>query len=295
MAVVLEECLDYEPSEKEVSEYAEWLGMDLTQDLDLLWIAREGLKAPLPAPWKACLGEGDMFYFNLLTGESEWDHPVDSSWREMYRRAKAHRDAPVRVVTIHGSLEEGCGILTVRCCGSLSGEQLVVLKAKTTVKFRWFRVLLEKHLEASTRRVKIMTPDGRLLDQGDDRSTLATVLGIASQGSDNEQGVVLKEEQCHDSSGRPASPNSYQEPVSSGTSAEGSDNEQVVVREEEQCHDSSGRLAIPNICQASVRPGNSIENRSHKIKNSPQLLNVAGPDFMCRRRNCVCCYFPLTQ
>ena len=44
--VVLEEEIDplYEPSEKEVIEYAEWIGMDPHFDKDLLWIAREGLK-----------------------------------------------------------------------------------------------------------------------------------------------------------------------------------------------------------------------------------------------------------
>ncbi len=44
--VVLEEEIDplYEPSENEVIEYAEWLGMDLHFDKDLLWIAKEGLK-----------------------------------------------------------------------------------------------------------------------------------------------------------------------------------------------------------------------------------------------------------
>jgi hypothetical protein len=44
--VVLEEeiDIDYEPTQKEILEYAEWLGMDIHSDKDLLWIAREGLK-----------------------------------------------------------------------------------------------------------------------------------------------------------------------------------------------------------------------------------------------------------
>ena len=55
--IVLEEEMDenYEPTEQEILEYAEWLGMDLKgKDKDLEWIAKEGLKAPLPAPWKPC-------------------------------------------------------------------------------------------------------------------------------------------------------------------------------------------------------------------------------------------------
>lgn len=37
----------------EVAEYAEWLGMDPKTDQKLMWIAKSGLKAPLPADWKA--------------------------------------------------------------------------------------------------------------------------------------------------------------------------------------------------------------------------------------------------
>ncbi|CAE7483879.1 Cep164 [Symbiodinium sp. CCMP2456] len=65
---------DYQPSEK-VEEYAEWLGMDLEKDRDLFWIARAGLKAPLPAPWKPCESEdGEIFYFNFETGP-RWSQP----------------------------------------------------------------------------------------------------------------------------------------------------------------------------------------------------------------------------
>lgn len=45
-SIVLEEEIDpnYEPTEREVLEYATWLGMDLDNEQDLFWIAREGLK-----------------------------------------------------------------------------------------------------------------------------------------------------------------------------------------------------------------------------------------------------------
>ena len=45
---------DYEPTPEEIQEYAEWLGMKSPEDDDLRWIAREGLKAPLPEHWKPC-------------------------------------------------------------------------------------------------------------------------------------------------------------------------------------------------------------------------------------------------
>ena len=52
-SVILEERIDenYEPTEEEIQEYALFLGLDLPEDEDLLYIAREGLKAPLPKSW----------------------------------------------------------------------------------------------------------------------------------------------------------------------------------------------------------------------------------------------------
>jgi hypothetical protein len=37
----------------EIEEYAKWLGMDMNEDADLMWIARDALKTPLPNDWKA--------------------------------------------------------------------------------------------------------------------------------------------------------------------------------------------------------------------------------------------------
>lgn len=44
-SVILEEEIDpdYVPDDKEVREYAKWLGIDLEVDGELIWIAREGL------------------------------------------------------------------------------------------------------------------------------------------------------------------------------------------------------------------------------------------------------------
>ena len=61
-------------SRAEMIDYAKWLGMDLETEKDLMWIAREGLKAPLPEHWKPCKAPdtGDIYYFNFQTGESVW-------------------------------------------------------------------------------------------------------------------------------------------------------------------------------------------------------------------------------
>ncbi|KAF4654364.1 hypothetical protein FOL47_010023 [Perkinsus chesapeaki] len=89
--IVLEEEVDdnYEPTEQEIIEYAEWIGMNVEEDRDLFWIAKEGLKAPLPAPWKPCqTEEEDIFYFNFDTGESVWDHPCDEYYKKLYSEHK---------------------------------------------------------------------------------------------------------------------------------------------------------------------------------------------------------------
>ena len=52
---------------------AEWLDMDPEADADLMYLAREGLKAPLTDGWKTCLyAEGLIFDFKFVTGQSSW-------------------------------------------------------------------------------------------------------------------------------------------------------------------------------------------------------------------------------
>eukprot|EP00903_Cladosiphon_okamuranus_P011775 g11068.t1 len=91
-SIVLEEEIDqnYVPSEEEVREYAKWLGMELGDDGDLFWIAKEGLKAPLPENWKPCktVDTDEIYYFNFATGESTWDHPCDEYYRKLYEEEK---------------------------------------------------------------------------------------------------------------------------------------------------------------------------------------------------------------
>src|SRR6476660_3252229 len=67
--------------------------MDINKDQELLWIAKESLKAPLPPDWKPCQANDDsIYYFNFKTGESVWDHPCDEYYRRMYREEKEKRD-----------------------------------------------------------------------------------------------------------------------------------------------------------------------------------------------------------
>lgn len=60
----------YEPTEKEVREYAiETLGMNLPEDEGLLYLAREGLKAPLPPNWVPYQSkrDGEVYYKHRIT------------------------------------------------------------------------------------------------------------------------------------------------------------------------------------------------------------------------------------
>ena len=78
-SVILEEDIDenYEPTDAEIEEYANWLGMTSPEDDDLRWIAREGLKAPLPEHWKPCkTDDGEVYYFNFADGRERVGPPV---------------------------------------------------------------------------------------------------------------------------------------------------------------------------------------------------------------------------
>lgn len=92
-SVILEEELDpsYEPTEDDVLEYAKWLGLDLEEDADLLWIAREGLKMPLPPEWKPCqkIDDQSVYYYNFATKQSSWEHPCDAVIKQRYLEARA--------------------------------------------------------------------------------------------------------------------------------------------------------------------------------------------------------------
>eukprot|EP01060_Flectonema_neradi_P029056 TRINITY_DN3934_c0_g1_i3.p1 TRINITY_DN3934_c0_g1~~TRINITY_DN3934_c0_g1_i3.p1 ORF type:complete len:813 (+),score=151.85 TRINITY_DN3934_c0_g1_i3:157-2439(+) len=84
---------EYDPSEQEIVEYCEWLGMDPHKEKALTWIAREALKAPLPECWKICYTEErEVYYFNMRSGESIWDHPMDAYYKSLFRQEKAKLD-----------------------------------------------------------------------------------------------------------------------------------------------------------------------------------------------------------
>jgi hypothetical protein len=91
MSTVLENYYDpkYDPSEAKIEKHAKWLGLDLPREAPLLWIARDSLKAPLPENWKAFKSEyGELYFFNLKSEESIWDHPFDDQFKDLIERER---------------------------------------------------------------------------------------------------------------------------------------------------------------------------------------------------------------
>ncbi|KAM9317883.1 uncharacterized protein cep164 isoform 1-T2 [Pholidichthys leucotaenia] len=84
--LILEEDYDenYIHSEQEIQEYAREIGIDPDNELELMWLAREGIVAPLPPEWKPCQDvTGEIYYFNFSTGQSMWNHPCDEHYRHL--------------------------------------------------------------------------------------------------------------------------------------------------------------------------------------------------------------------
>ncbi|XP_066462118.1 centrosomal protein of 164 kDa isoform X3 [Eleutherodactylus coqui] len=94
--LILEEDHDesYIPQEHEIQEYARMIGVDPDAEAELMWLAREGIVAPLPPDWKPCQDvTGDIYYFNFATGQSTWDHPIDEHYRELVTQERAKLQA----------------------------------------------------------------------------------------------------------------------------------------------------------------------------------------------------------
>ena len=84
--IILEDLFDenIQPAEEDVIEYAQFIGINPTDEPELMWIANQGVVAPLPKGWKAVQDpQGELYYFNFETGESIWDHPCDQDFRNL--------------------------------------------------------------------------------------------------------------------------------------------------------------------------------------------------------------------
>jgi hypothetical protein len=63
-----------------VVEYAVYLGIDVHAEGHLLWIAEEGLRAPLPPGFSEHAdADGTPYFVDAATGASSWEHPLDQA------------------------------------------------------------------------------------------------------------------------------------------------------------------------------------------------------------------------
>ncbi|ETV87953.1 hypothetical protein, variant 2 [Aphanomyces astaci] len=77
-----------------VREYARTLGLDPDKEPQYLWIVEEALTAPVPEDWEQ--GESDdgtIYYFNVNTEESVWEHPMDKHYSAMINTKRAEDKA----------------------------------------------------------------------------------------------------------------------------------------------------------------------------------------------------------
>lgn len=67
--------------------------MDPIKDAKLMWIAEEGLVAPLPDPWEFFTNnQGHVLYRNTQTDEIINDHPNDIIYRQKYLEERRKMD-----------------------------------------------------------------------------------------------------------------------------------------------------------------------------------------------------------
>eukprot|EP00736_Rhodelphis_marinus_P012949 Rmarinus@m.16993 len=78
----------------DVEDMAFYLGIDVANEADLMWIAKQAILAPLPARWEELEDEnGEYYYYNLVTGTTTRKHPNDDKYSFMVKleRKNKHR------------------------------------------------------------------------------------------------------------------------------------------------------------------------------------------------------------
>merc|ERR1740136_8361 len=106
---------------EDVLEYAVYLGMQLDEDKELLWIADQALQAEDPEGWSQCESpNGDLYYVNQVTMQVLWQHPLDYQYQQTYLEEKkkimasgggsaAKGKEPASPATPSGDLRSGKG------------------------------------------------------------------------------------------------------------------------------------------------------------------------------------------
>lgn len=164
--ILLKEVINssHRPDVAELRDAAEWLGMDLECDEDLLWLAEEFILAPLPKPWRAYADRnlGEVFYFNKQTGESTWHHPCDEIYRQICKEEKRKR-VPLKVLTVCGTAIASDSGVHITCI-EMSGDCVAEFICEPSQTFSGFKTLLASELSVDIALLRLVLPSAVLAD-----------------------------------------------------------------------------------------------------------------------------------
>lgn len=77
---------------EDILAYAGMIGMDVVEDMDLLWIADEALQASEPEGWELRQDpRGNTYYANTTTNVVMLQHPVDYHYQQFYLQLKMQK------------------------------------------------------------------------------------------------------------------------------------------------------------------------------------------------------------
>ncbi|GHP04114.1 hypothetical protein PPROV_000286800 [Pycnococcus provasolii] len=89
------------PTPEEVRDMAVYLGIDLTLEPDLLWIAKQAVQVALPPNWEELEdGTGAVYFYDVVNGKSTLKHPMDDYFFAL--AAEERRRLPERRKKTHG-------------------------------------------------------------------------------------------------------------------------------------------------------------------------------------------------
>merc|ERR1719424_656344 len=97
---------DFKALPEDVLEYAVYLGMEPTEDTDLLWIAEEALTAGEPKGWTEQMDpNGNLYYYNATTGQASRQHPLDEYYQNLYLKLKMQRTMEVAGMAVPDAIK----------------------------------------------------------------------------------------------------------------------------------------------------------------------------------------------
>mmetsp|Transcript_21917 Transcript_21917/g.50193 ORF Transcript_21917/g.50193 Transcript_21917/m.50193 type:complete len:875 (-) Transcript_21917:277-2901(-) len=119
---------DFKALPEDVLEYAVYLGMDPSEDADLLWIAEEALGTGEPDGWTEQIDpNGNLYFFNSTTGQSSRQHPLDEYYMHLYLKLKMQRKMEVAGMAVPDDVKN-------RPTSSLTTEDLKRMRAQMAAK-----------------------------------------------------------------------------------------------------------------------------------------------------------------